>query len=116
VKEKKAEFFPRSNFYFIFVTMTERIVDRYFTIDCAVFTPNPGRLDHVRQMTKDYNADGVLHYGLQFCQPYQMESKVIERTLEKENIPVLLIETDYSQQDAGQIKTRVDAFIERIKQ
>ena len=34
---------------------------------------------------------------------------------EKAGIPVLLIETDYSQEDVGQLKTRVEAFIERIK-
>jgi len=96
--------------------LIDQIVDRYFRIDCAVFTPNPGRLEHIKEMVKTYKADGVLHYGLQFCQPYQMESKVIERELEKAGIPVLLIETDYSQQDAGQIKTRVDAFIERMNQ
>ena len=95
--------------------LIDSIVDRYFQIDCAVFTPNPGRLDHIKKMVKEYKADGVLHYGLQFCQPYQMESKVLEKELEKAGIPVLLIETDYSQEDAGQIKTRVDASIERIK-
>jgi benzoyl-CoA reductase/2-hydroxyglutaryl-CoA dehydratase subunit BcrC/BadD/HgdB len=95
--------------------LIDAIVDRYFKIDCAVFTPNEGRIDHIKKMVKDYKADGVVHYGLQFCQPYQMESKILEKELEKAGIPVLLIETDYSQEDAGQIKTRVDAFIERIK-
>jgi benzoyl-CoA reductase/2-hydroxyglutaryl-CoA dehydratase subunit BcrC/BadD/HgdB len=91
------------------------IVDRYIDIDCAIFTPNPSRLNHIKEMVKEYKADGVLHYGLQFCQPYQIESKSVERELEDAGTPVLLIETDYSQEDAGQIKTRVEAFIERIK-
>jgi benzoyl-CoA reductase/2-hydroxyglutaryl-CoA dehydratase subunit BcrC/BadD/HgdB len=65
-------------------------------------------------MAKDYGADGVIHYSLQFCQPYQIESGQVEKTLEKEGIPVLRLETDYSQEDFGQIKTRVEAFIERI--
>jgi len=95
--------------------LIDQIVERYFKIDCAVFTPNEDRLEHIKKMVKEYKADGVLHYGLQFCQPYQMESKVVERELEKAGIPALLIETDYSMEDAGQIKTRVDAFIERIK-
>ncbi|MFH0867517.1 MAG: double-cubane-cluster-containing anaerobic reductase [Bacteroidota bacterium] len=95
--------------------LINNIVDRYFRIDCAVFTPNQSRLEHIKEMVKKYNADGVLHYGLQFCQPYQMESKIIEKELEKAGIPVLLIETDYSQADAGQIKTRVEAFIERLQ-
>lgn len=95
--------------------LIDAIVERYMKIDCAIFTPNQSRLDHIKEMVKEYKADGVLHYGLQFCQPYQMESKIVEKELEKAGVPVLLIETDYSQEDAGQIQTRVEAFIERIK-
>lgn len=91
------------------------IVDRYFQIDCAVFTPNKSRYEHIKEMAAKYKADGVLHYSLQFCQPYQIESISFEKNLEKEGIPVLSIETDYSQEDLGQLKTRIEAFIERIK-
>lgn len=91
------------------------IVDRYFQVDCAIFTPNPDRLNHVKQMHYDYKADGVIHYGLQFCQPYQIESLPMEQKLEDERIPTLRIDSDYSMEDVEQIKTRVEAFIERIK-
>jgi benzoyl-CoA reductase/2-hydroxyglutaryl-CoA dehydratase subunit BcrC/BadD/HgdB len=95
--------------------LMEAIVDRYFQVDCAIFTPNPDRLNHVKTMYKDYNADGVIHYGLQFCQPYQIESLPVEKKLEDDGIPTLRIETDYSMEDVEQLKTRVEAFIERIK-
>ena len=95
--------------------LLDNVVDRYFKIDCAVFTPNTSRLDHVRKMTWDYKADGVLHYCLQFCTPYQMEAIPMERALEGEHVPVLRIDTDYSQEDVEQIRTRVEAFVERIK-
>jgi benzoyl-CoA reductase/2-hydroxyglutaryl-CoA dehydratase subunit BcrC/BadD/HgdB len=95
--------------------LMEAIVDRYFKVDCAIFTPNPDRLDHVRQMRKDYNAQGVIHYGLQFCQPYQIESLPIEKKLEDEGIPILRIDSDYTMEDVEQIKTRVEAFFERIR-
>ena len=91
------------------------ITERYFKIDCAVFTPNPTRIDHVKDMYKQYNAQGVIHYSLQFCAPYTVESGPVEVDLEKAGIPVLRLETDYSQEDAGQIKTRVEAFRERIE-
>ncbi|MCA1961683.1 MAG: 2-hydroxyacyl-CoA dehydratase family protein [Desulfomonile sp.] len=94
--------------------LMEAIVDRYFKIDCAIFTPNPDRLEHIRQMSRDYRADGVIHYGLQFCQPYQIESLPVERSLEKSGIPTLRVDTDYSMEDVEQIKTRVEAFLERI--
>ncbi len=94
--------------------MMEAIVDRYFRIDCAIFTPNPDRLAHIREMAAAYKAAGVIHYGLQFCQPYLMESIPVERALEEAGIPCLRIETDYSMEDAGQLKTRIEAFIEQI--
>ncbi len=95
--------------------LIDAIVDRYFQIDCAVFTPNNERVDHIQEMVEKYNADGVIHYGLQFCQPYIMESFSVEKQLEKKGIPVLRIETDYSQEDLGQLSTRVEAFVEMIK-
>jgi benzoyl-CoA reductase/2-hydroxyglutaryl-CoA dehydratase subunit BcrC/BadD/HgdB len=95
--------------------MLDAIVDRYFQVDCAIFTPNPDRLDHIQQMVADYNADGVIHYGLQFCQPYLMESIPVEKALEDRQIPCLRIETDYSMEDVGQLSTRVEAFVEQLK-
>ena len=95
--------------------MLDAIVERYFQVDCAIFTPNPDRLEHIRQMAAEYKADGVIHYGLQFCQPYLMEAVPVEKALEEENIPCLRIETDYGMEDLGQLKTRVEAFVEQLR-
>ena len=95
--------------------LMEAIADRYFKIDCAIFTPNPDRLNHIKEMYEEYRADGVIHYGLQFCQPYLMEAIPVEKALEEKNIPCLRIETDYSMEDVGQLKTRVEAFVEMLK-
>ncbi len=94
--------------------LVDALVDRYFQVDCAIFTPNPDRLDHIRQMARDYRADGVIHYGLNFCQPYQMEAIPVARTLQQEGVPTLRIDTDYSLEDAEQLKTRVEAFLEML--
>lgn len=93
----------------------DRIADRYLDIDCAVFTPNTERVEHVKQMAHTYKADGVIHYALQFCTPYQMEAHKIERAAKDEGLPSLRIETDYSMEDAPQLETRVQAFLELIK-
>lgn len=95
--------------------MMDAITDRYFQVDCAIFTPNQDRLNHIDEMAGIYRADGVIHYGLQFCQPYIMESIPVEKALEEKNIPALRIETDYGMEDAGQLKTRVEAFIEQLR-
>ena len=95
--------------------MMDALVDRYFNIDCAIFTPNLERLEHIQEMAKEYKVDGVIHYGLQFCQPYLMEAIPVEKSLEDKDVPCLRIETDYSMEDMGQLKTRVEAFVEQLK-
>lgn len=91
------------------------LVDRYMRIDCACFTPNTERMDNIVSMARDLNADGVIHYGLSFCQPYAMEAFKVERALKAANIPMLSIETDYSMEDVEQLKTRVEAFVEMVR-
>lgn len=98
-----------------FDALLDNIVDRYMKIDCAVFTPNDSRYEHVKEMAKKYKADGVIHYGLQFCQPYAHEAMSMGKALEADGIPVLSVETDYSMEDVGQLKTRIEAFVERIQ-
>jgi benzoyl-CoA reductase/2-hydroxyglutaryl-CoA dehydratase subunit BcrC/BadD/HgdB len=95
--------------------MMEALVDRYFKIDCAIFTPNSERMDHIQEMATAYKVDGVIHYGLQFCQPYLMEAIPVEKSLEDKGVPCLRIETDYSMEDMGQLKTRVEAFVEQLR-
>ena len=95
--------------------LLEALVDRYFQVDCAIFTPNPQRLAHIEQMAAAYKAQGVIHYCLQFCQPYQMEALPVEQALKAQGLPALRLETDYSQEDAGQLQTRVEAFLEMLE-
>ena len=95
--------------------MIGRITDRYFGIHCAVFTPNPTRLERIRDMYGKYKAQGVIDYTLQYCQPYQIEGGLIAEDLKKKGTPMLRIDTDYSAGDTEQIRTRVQAFLEQIK-
>jgi benzoyl-CoA reductase/2-hydroxyglutaryl-CoA dehydratase subunit BcrC/BadD/HgdB len=94
--------------------MLDAIAARYMRIDCACFTPNTERLEHIVAMAQDLKADGVIHYGLSFCQPYAMEAFKVEKALEDASIPMLGIETDYSMEDVEQLKTRVEAFVEML--
>ena len=59
----------------------------------------------------DYNIDAVVHHSLQFCDPYTIEAFRIEKEID---VPFLSIETDYSQEDVGQLSTRIEALIEMI--
>jgi benzoyl-CoA reductase/2-hydroxyglutaryl-CoA dehydratase subunit BcrC/BadD/HgdB len=95
--------------------MIDAIVDRYFKIDCACFTPNEERTDHILDLAKEFKADGVIHYSIQFCTPYTVEAYKVEKAIQKTGIPFMKIETDYGMEDMGQLKTRIEAFLEMVK-
>lgn len=94
--------------------MYDAIADRYFNINCAIYTPNNGRAEDIIRMAKELHADGVVDCSLQFCTLYDMESFSMEKAVRDAGIPYLHITTDYSNEDAGQLKTRLEAFMEMI--
>jgi benzoyl-CoA reductase/2-hydroxyglutaryl-CoA dehydratase subunit BcrC/BadD/HgdB len=91
------------------------IADRYMKINCSCFTPNTDRIKDVVNKTKEYKVHGVIHYVLQYCHTYNIEAIKLDSALKKENVPTLKIETDYSEEDIGQLRTRIDAFLERLE-
>ena len=76
------------------------IVEKYSKISCACFTPNDRRIKSVRDLAKQFRADGVIYYTLQNCHDYNVEGVKVDRALKSENIPMLKIETDYAMGDA----------------
>lgn len=94
--------------------MVQNIADRYLGINCACFTPNTARADDVVRLAKESNADGVIDISLMFCQTYDIEGRSLEQRCKDAGIPFLGIETDYTDNDAQQLKTRIGAFIEML--
>ncbi len=91
------------------------ISDRYLEISCSCFSPNVERMSNVLRLAKEYQVDGVVQYILQYCHTYNVEAINIASALKKEGIPNIKIETDYSEEDVGQLKTRLEAFLEGIE-
>ena len=56
--------------------------------------------------------DGILYHTVQFCDNYAYEYTNLKQRLD---IPLLMVETDATKQCEGQIRTRVEAFIESLK-
>ena len=92
----------------------DALANRYMGINCACFTPNTGRIDDIIRLAKEYKVDGVVDVNLKFCSLYDVEGYTVERALKEAGIPVMGIETDYTDNDAEQLRTRIGAFIEMI--
>jgi len=90
------------------------LAERYMKINCACFTPNTDRIEGVVKKAKESNVQGVVQYILQYCHGYNVEAIRVDGALKQANIPSLKIETDYSEEDVGPLRTRVEAFLERL--
>jgi benzoyl-CoA reductase/2-hydroxyglutaryl-CoA dehydratase subunit BcrC/BadD/HgdB len=90
------------------------LAERYMKINCACFTPNTGRVDDIERLVRDYRADGVIDIDLKFCTLYDIEGFHVEKALKSAGIPCLGLETDYTDEDAGQLRTRIGAFLEML--
>ena len=92
----------------------EALSNRYMKNNCACFTPNPGRIEDVVRMAKEYQVDGVIDANLKFCTLYDVEKPALADALAAEGIPCLGLETDYTDNDAEQLRTRIGAFVEML--
>ena len=90
------------------------LADKYLDINCSIMSPNDGRMKNTIEMAKKYEADGVIDMVLNCCHTFNVESALMQRACEDAGLPYMKIETDYSQGDAGQIDTRIAAFIETM--
>ena len=73
------------------------------------------RLDFALKLVKDFSVSGILWYEVLGCEVYDSESYFFVKEMEKRNIPVLILESDYGTEAMAQLKTRIEAFIELVK-
>ncbi|MCX6561331.1 MAG: double-cubane-cluster-containing anaerobic reductase [Candidatus Aminicenantes bacterium] len=95
--------------------MLAAIADRYMTIDCSCFSPNTERMENAVRMAGEYHVDGVVQYILHACHTYNVEAIAMADALKAAGVPSIKIETDYSEEDIGQLQIRIEAFIESLE-
>jgi len=91
------------------------VAERYLLpCTCPCFTPNDDRMKKILQMIEDFEVDGVVYHILSGCHLYEMEAYKFEKKLREINTPFLKIVTDYGPEDSGQLRVRIEAFMESI--
>jgi benzoyl-CoA reductase/2-hydroxyglutaryl-CoA dehydratase subunit BcrC/BadD/HgdB len=88
---------------------------RYLSLPCSCMTPNQGRIDRIGGLIEELNIQGVVDLSWQCCHTYNVEAYTVRQLVEDEyGLAFLHIETDYSDSDIEQLKTRVEAFLETV--
>ena len=74
------------------------------------------RLTYVDQLAKEYHADGILYEQMKFCDYWGYErASASKKMRELYNYPTLSIDRAYTVGNSGQLRTRVQAFVESIE-
>ena len=75
-----------------------------------------GRREYVNALAKEYNADGIIYEQIKFCDPWAYERMVGSHVLQHDfGCPVLSVDRPYTIAGSGQMRTRVQAFVESIE-
>jgi len=98
----------------VLTSIAERYVKR---IPCpSKDWPKRTRVDHIVKLAKEYNIQGAIVMQMKFCDPHELDTPAIKEALENEvGVPTIFLEFDVTV-PIGQFKTRVEAFLEIIRE
>ncbi|BBF43401.1 benzoyl-CoA reductase subunit BadG [Lachnospiraceae bacterium KM106-2] len=97
-----------------FTVDSKKVLDSYTSallnqFPCMRMQKAANRENYLEGMENE--VDGIIYHTVKFCDNYSYEYAHIKELFHK---PILKIETDYTKQCAGQIRTRVEAFVESL--
>ncbi len=95
----------------------DALIDRYYNhAPCPRMAEEyPKRLAFVKEQAGRARVDGAILEHIKFCDLHGTDNALLKRDLEKAGIPAIELERQYGPlADAGRIRTRAQAFIERI--
>lgn len=73
------------------------------------------RSDYIKQMVRDFGVDGVIYERMRYCDLWGGQILHLRQELKETGIPLLEIEREYLLGSVGQLRTRVQAFLEMIE-
>lgn len=93
-----------------------KYLDKYAT---CMFQPAwDDRFEDLKAIVDEYKIDAIVWYQLSFDEIYDMEHTVLAKRLTEAGIPSLKLESsyEYSREAMGPLQTRIESFIESVKE
>ncbi|MDE6413548.1 MAG: 2-hydroxyacyl-CoA dehydratase family protein, partial [Eubacterium sp.] len=74
------------------------------------------RRDYVKQLVEEYHAEGVVYEQLKFCEYWGYERALASHIITNEmGIPSVTVDRQYTANASGQLRTRIQAFVESLE-
>jgi bzd-type benzoyl-CoA reductase N subunit len=81
---------------------------------CARMIDADKRFDYLWNLIEEYRIEGVIYYTLKFCDTNLFEFPYLREKLRSKGMPVLFLDSDGSLSYLGQMRTRVEAFLDSL--
>jgi len=72
------------------------------------------RAQFVKDMVREFNCDGIIGERLMFCDSWLVEHYMLDQDVRADGIPFLKLDREYLTSAIGQLRTRVQAFLETM--
>lgn len=95
----------------VLASLARGYLDRH---PCARMSDGGRRYSLLLERAREVGARGVIYASLKFCDAYLYDFPRLRERLSEAGVPVLRLESDYADGHAGQVLTRVEAFLEMI--
>jgi benzoyl-CoA reductase subunit C len=93
----------------------QALARRYLSrVPCGRMENYKDRFDRLVERVNLSKARGVVYLGLKFCDNFLTDYPILKVRLDGVGIPSLLLESEYFPAGTGQLRTRIEAFIEMI--
>lgn len=77
--------------------------------------PERTRMEHIKKLAQDWEVQGAIVIQQKFCDPHELDIPATIESLKQIGIPAQFLELDVTV-PVGQFKTRVEAFLEMLKE
>ncbi len=82
---------------------------------CCLYNPDNDRHDYLVDKVKKANADGVVFWYVNFCEPDAFDIPQLKARLKEEGIPTVSIDVEMTMTNFDAIRTRINAFCEMVE-
>lgn len=93
----------------------ESIAKRYLDKPACMRMADMGKkMMDIRKTVRDNKVDGIIFISLKFCDTMLYSFPLLRKEMAELKVPVLYLEMEYNNFSEGQVKTRMQAFLEML--
>jgi benzoyl-CoA reductase subunit C len=82
---------------------------------CTCTHPMEARLEHLQELIDEFAVEGIIYFNLKYCHPLAYEAPIVKEEFERKGIQSIILEVGHDMSGHGQLRTRIQAFIEMLE-